>query len=858
MSELHRDIEAWFKDRPKWLQDAARRIIQNGKITDADIKELVDLCKSEANMISTTLKPMCIPSGSLNSRDVKINLRLNAISNLYGINALSPRKPLEFGKGPMTIIYGQNGSGKSGYVRVLKHACGARKPGKLLYNVFGETSDKQGCIFNITNESTTKDIEWNSLLGVSDELRPIELYDSDCANVYVNDENEVAYEPWILLLFSQLTEVCDKIGQIIKNEASQLVSKKPKIPDSYVSSEIGNWYNKLSYETEQTEIYSKCIWPVELDKELLQIKKRLTEVNPANEAIKLRKKILNIESLAGRLKIIKENLNDEKCEQFLLVKSDASIKRKAADEDAKKVFEGAYLEGIGTDTWKLLWESAREYSEKIAYPEKVFPNTENDTKCVLCQQPLSDMAKKRLTSFEEYIKGELEKQAVCAKQKYMELFTSLVNIPDEEQLNLLMDSAGLLDEVVRTQIADFCVAFDRRKKTLINAKDKSELSPIPSDEVLNNLSTWITLVGQEALMFEEDAKGENRGELLKRENQLEAQKWLFEQKNSVVEEVERLKLVQKYKKAQNLTSTQLLSIKKSSLSDELITNEYVKRFEEELKMLGASRVRVEMVKTKAAKGHIYHQIKMKNCSMNVHTADVLSEGEFRVVSLAGFLADVNGRPNNTPFIFDDPISSLDQDFEEATVSRLVKLCEERQVIVFTHRLSMVALLEEALKKTNTDYKIICLRRENWGIGEPGDTPLFAKKPDTALNYLLNDRLAKAKKAFEEEGTEAYELVAKGICSDLRILIERLIENELLADVIQRFRRAVNTMGKIYKLAYINRDDCQLFDDFMTKYSKYEHSQSNETPVMLPEPCELQEDINKIKSWIEEYRNRVAS
>ena len=74
-----------------------------------------------------------------------------------------------------------------------------------------------------------------------------------------------------------------------------------------------------------------------------------------------------------------------------------------------------------------------------------------------------------------------------------------------------------------------------------------------------------------------------------------------------------------------------------------------------------------------------------------------------------FLADVQGRPNNTPFIFDDPISSLDQDFEEATVNRLIKLCETRQVIVFTHRLSMLALLEEAIKKAGLEYNVINLR-----------------------------------------------------------------------------------------------------------------------------------------------------
>ena len=35
----------WSKDRPLWQRDTLRRIIANGRLTDADIGELVDLCK---------------------------------------------------------------------------------------------------------------------------------------------------------------------------------------------------------------------------------------------------------------------------------------------------------------------------------------------------------------------------------------------------------------------------------------------------------------------------------------------------------------------------------------------------------------------------------------------------------------------------------------------------------------------------------------------------------------------------------------------------------------------------------------------------------------------------------------------
>ena len=58
------------------------------------------------------------------------------------------------------------------------------------------------------------------------------------------------------------------------------------------------------------------------------------------------------------------------------------------------------------------------------------------------------------------------------------------------------------------------------------------------------------------------------------------------------------------------------------------------------------------------------------------------------MSIAAFLADVEAETASTPCVFDDPISSLDQDYEELTAARLVELCKVRQVIVFTHRLGL--------------------------------------------------------------------------------------------------------------------------------------------------------------------------
>ena len=225
--------------------------------------------------------------------------------------------------------------------------------------------------------------------------------------------------------------------------------------------------------------------------------------------------------------------------------------------------------------------------------------------------------------------------------------------------------------------------------------------------------------------------------------------------------------------------------------------------------------------------------------------------------MAVFLADVIGQPNKATFIFDDPISSLDIDFEEATAKRLVSLSKERQVIVFTHRLSLFSVLQDTAKKEGIDPHVVCLRRERWGIGEPGDTPINAKNPKKALKFILDHRVPKSKKILETEGSEEYDLMAKGICSDIRILVERIVEKNLLSDIVQRFRRSVQTLNKIENLAKIRPDDCLFVDNFMTKYSHFEHSQPLETPVKIPGPDELSDDLTEIISWIKEFDKRAA-
>jgi hypothetical protein len=121
---------------------------------------------------------------------------------------------------------------------------------------------------------------------------------------------------------------------------------------------------------------------------------------------------------------------------------------------------------------------------------------------------------------------------------------------------------------------------------------------------------------------------------------------------------------------------------------------------------------------------------------------------------------------------------------------------------------------------------------------------------------MNQRYQDAKKASENGEFEHAEILLKSICSDFRTLVERSIENDLLCGVVQRFQRPVNTL-KLKEMAKLKDVDCNLLDSLMTTYSAFEHSQSTESPVELPNPDDLLADMTSLKTWREEYLKRAT-
>ena len=146
-----------------------------------------------------------------------------------------------------------------------------------------------------------------------------------------------------------------------------------------------------------------------------------------------------------------------------------------------------------------------------------------------------------------------------------------------------------------------------------------------------------------------------------------------------------------------------------------------------------------------------------------------------------------------------------------------------------------------------------MERFDGHTGRPArEWDLKPKETNNELIARLNEVKGKCCGVGDSEG---YKEAAKSICSEFRRVLERTVEDDLLNCVVKRHRRSVTTDNRICDLAKIKLCDCKFIDNLMTKYSCFEHSQSDEVPVNLPQEAELRQDLEGLKAWREEFKGR---
>jgi energy-coupling factor transporter ATP-binding protein EcfA2 len=847
-------LEQWLNGRSDWLRRAAAELIAGTRRpTDDEIKALADHCHREAADELTSPHPL-IAEGAIAMAPTGGELRIQKVCNISGVNALGPTAALQLDQGAITVIYGSNGSGKTGYSRLLKEMCGCRVRDKTIYpNVFVAKTALPSASVTLTVGGTVEQpIDWKSSDGSVSKLGAVQIFDAQSATQFCDSTSPATHEPRTMRFVAVLIITADRVADALRKRREAMVSTLPELAATFQATVAGKFYQDIKASTKPEDIAAACQTTTDEAQERIALETVLAQVDPVARLTAVGVELKRIEKLRDEMATLQADLSDERIKTTFDLRDTAAEKRKAAQEYAEKFFAEVPLPGVGEATWRELWRHAKDYSETVAYPGHEHPNFAEGARCVLCQQVLSGEAKARLQSFSAYLTNALETEAVAAENAVVLGEKNIPVPPPAAQWNLIGAATGVTVEVL-TKLEN---AVKARIGALTIKASQADVPSVDWSEMNAAVVAAIQSLTAEQTSLQAVADPEGYAKQSARLLELQACEWIATVRDSMIEEAQRQQRVKALEKAISFTNTTTLTQKSNEIGAAELAGGYKERFNKELRDLRGNQLPVRLEHKKEGKGKFTFFIELRDAQGNVASRAVLSEGEQRVVALASFLADVTANDRSTPLIFDDPISSLDQVFEEAVAKRLVALAKTRQVIVFTHRLSLMALVDDAQEKLKEagapiKFHVEVIQREDDATGVPSTLDVFSETPMKGLNKLIA-----AVSSLKQMDSAIQKLATKGICSNFRIILERVVENHLCAGVVIRFRRDVQTRNRIFRLAAIEPQDCQLVDEKMTKYSAFEHSQANETPGPLPNHAELLADVEAVKTWLAEFLDRM--
>ena len=110
------ELAKWVLTQPEWQADAVRRAVETGTLDSGDFDDLTALALQSAGIPDEQgrkiipVDPAFLPAETSASTRVA----LKAIREPLNVNALGHTDGVEFEVDGLTIVYGENGSGKSG------------------------------------------------------------------------------------------------------------------------------------------------------------------------------------------------------------------------------------------------------------------------------------------------------------------------------------------------------------------------------------------------------------------------------------------------------------------------------------------------------------------------------------------------------------------------------------------------------------------------------------------------------------------------------------------------------------------------------------------------------------------------
>jgi hypothetical protein len=400
VSARQRLIE-WANQQDGWARSIAAEVISTRRQISAETLASV----RDSYLLEKQLAPgevMEVPllgDDGTNGEAPEI-LRLFKLRECEGVNALATGQEIVFNP-RMTVLFGENAAGKTGYVRVLKLLANVRSAEKIIPDIHRATARATPeATIEFTLGQTSNELMWQGEQGVSPFTR-MTVFDSPAVALHLEDSVTYVYTPADLALFGYVHNAIGGVKALLQADMDERRPKQnPFITAFTRGTEIYPKIEALSGSTNLSDLETLGV-VTEAEKTELESLKLSVEVlanaSSGGQAEMLRSRATVLRNLI----VLGNALAGFDSEAFTEAVDEEDLARTAQAESAVAVFAGGQL----TEELRPAWQQFLEAGEKylVASGRATFPET--DDACIYCQQKLDEAARTLLTSYRTYAGG---------------------------------------------------------------------------------------------------------------------------------------------------------------------------------------------------------------------------------------------------------------------------------------------------------------------------------------------------------------------------------------------------------------------------------------------------------------------
>ena len=843
-------LTQWANKSDEWIRRIVRQVLNSsGQVSEAELAQIYQLLKEEKGIEGRVLSVEPLIAKPTQALGPPEPLYLTRISNVKGVNALAVGEHIDFGEG-LTLLFGENGTGKTGYARILKRVADSRSVEEILADVnLDGVPPSPSADIDYRSGDITFSYQWNG-----EEAQPpldlMSIFDNPAAHYHVESDLRYTYRPAALAVFDRVNHEVQGIVELIEQEIQNLAFDNSALLNRIdAGSSIHTHIQSLGPASDLSELQRLSVVPdnaADLEKELETAVASL-RANLIGQQISLKSGLQSVlkEAIDYTVTVAKFKVEDY---QSALTKLSELHGNQTTLRDS--LFAAANLPTDPDQTWEAFVRSGKEYREHL---EKL--GVHDETRCLYCRQTLAPDALALIAKYSEYLGSQIAKD-IQAQESAIQVLSkplrdsSLASVqafcapaeaesdagiePPTEQIETLRRLLTV-DATLRNQLAD---------RTAVEESNISQVS-----EMRSKVSAWHSDVT--AALEELRSQNSDRGEILKKKAvellelraRVELNKSWSEVESLVAIAIRREKLRNERDAIANLRRS--ITILSNKASDLLINKNFEEIFRNECAELRAPELELEFF------GRQGEAQRRKKLAGNVNPSKVLSEGEQKVIALADFMAEAKMSDNSVPVIFDDPVSSLDHRRVGEVAKRIADLASDHQVVVFTHDILFVNHLLSLLEKS--EKHVFYWVTDDNGIGTV--TPAAGYRWDSIS--ALNDRLSSAiDKARKSTGEERDSHVRQGYAL-IRAWCEVFVEHDVLAEVTERYQPNVRIGAlkgiKTSKLKQTIATVTSVFNDACRYIDA--HSQPLATLGILPKLSDLESNWEKLRVCRSEYNKK---